>query len=93
MSNLDIEIYMTNFEGFFSKNPDQLKDLIGKANSEDFFNGVRVILEKNSENPEKPLEPTKQQIIDLVLTLNGVTKNIDKIIPFMTHHMGLICMN
>ena len=29
MGNLDIEIYMTNFKGFFDKNPDQLRQLIG----------------------------------------------------------------
>ena len=32
MGNVDIEIYMNNFVGFFKKNPDQLKILIGEIN-------------------------------------------------------------
>ena len=39
MKNLDIEIYMTNFKGFFDKNPDQLKQLIGNIDPEKFSLG------------------------------------------------------
>ena len=52
MGNLDIEIYMTNFKGFFDKNPDQLKQLIGDIDSDKFFTGVRGIVEFNSEDEE-----------------------------------------
>jgi hypothetical protein len=27
------------------------------------------------------------------LDLNGVPSNLEKVMPFMTHHMGLICLN
>jgi hypothetical protein len=84
---------MTNFKGFFDKNPEQLKQLIGDIDSDKFFNGVRKIVEVNSEDEEKPLEPTRKQLIDLIVKLNGDKKNVDKVIPYIKHHMGLICMN
>ena len=93
MGNLDIEIYMTNFKGFFDKNPDQLRQLIGNIDPKKFFNGVKKIVEFNSEDDEKPLEPTRKQLIDLILKLNGDQTSVDKILPYMQHHMGLICMN
>ena len=93
MKNLDIEIYMTNFKGFFDKNPDQLKQLIGEINPEKFYNGIRSIVEKNSEDDEKPLEPTRKQIIELLVDLNINTTNVKKVLPYMEHHMGLICLN
>lgn len=93
MKNLDIEIYMTNFKGFFDKNPDQLKQLIGEIDPEKFYNGIREIIEENSKEDEKPLEPTRKQIIGLLVDLNINTKNVKKVLPYMEHHMGLICMN
>ncbi len=93
MGNLDIEIYMTNFKGFFDKNPDQLRQLIGDIDPKKFFNGVKKIVEFNSEDDEKPLEPTRKQLIDLIVKLNGDKTGVDKVIPYIKHHMGLICMN
>ena len=93
MRNLDIEIYMTNFKGFFDKNPEQLNQLIGAIDSEKFFEGVRKIVEENSKEEERALEPTRKQLIGLILDLNGKKSNADKVIPYMEHHMGLICMN
>ena len=89
MKNLDIDIYMSNFKGFFDRNPDQLKKLIGNAKPEKFFDGIRNIVELNSRDEEKPLEPTKQQIIELVLNLNSPKK----IPTYFNHHMGDICLN
>lgn len=93
MGNLDIEIYMTNFKGFFDKNPDQLRQLIGDIDPKKFFNGVKKIVEFNSEDDEKPLEPTRKQLIDLIVKLNGKKTGVDKVMPYIKHHMGLICMN
>jgi hypothetical protein len=84
---------MTNFKGFFDKNPDQLRQLIGDIDPKKFFNGVKKIVEFNSEDDEKPLEPTRKQLIDLIVKLNGDKKGVDKVMPHMQHHMGLICMN
>jgi len=93
MSNLDVEIYMTNFKKYFENNPDQLTQLIGNIEKERFFDGVRKIVEENSTQEDKALEPTRKQLIGLLLDLNGVTTNIEKVLPFMEHHMGLICLN
>lgn len=93
MKNLDIEIYMTNFKGFFDKNPEQLKQLIGDIDPEKFYNGIREIVEENSKDSEQPLEPTRKQIIGLLVDLNINIKNVKKVLPYMEHHMGLICLN
>jgi hypothetical protein len=91
--NVDVEIYMNNFRSFFEKNPEQLKQLIGKIDSEKFFFGVKQIVEENAKDEEKALEPTRNQLIKLILDLNGETKNVEKVLPYMQHHMGLICLN
>ncbi len=91
--NLEIDIYMNNFIGFFDKNPDQLKQLIGNLDPNKFYDGVRNIVESNVKNEDVALEPTKKQLIDLLVVLNGKTTNFEKVLPYMGHHMGLICMN
>ena len=93
--SVDIDIYMTQFKGFFDKNPEQLKRLVGDINPEKFFDGIRSIVEENSQKEDAPLEPTRKQILTLIVDLNGGTKeNVEKrLIPFMEHHMGSICLN
>jgi nitrogenase molybdenum-iron protein alpha/beta subunit len=95
MGNIDIEIYMNNFIGFFKKNPDQLKILIGNTNSDDFFSEIKKLAEKNLSE-EKEIVPTRQQMIDLLVDMN-TNKNkkqiSDVVTPFMEHHMGKIIMN
>jgi hypothetical protein len=93
--SIDIDIYMTQFKGFFDKNPQQLRMLIGDVNPEKFFDGIRTIVEENSKKKDSPLEPTRKQILTLIVSLNGGTKEIveKKLIPFMKHHMGSICLN
>ena len=90
MKNLDIEIYMKNFKNFFDKNPDQLKRLIGDVNPENFYKGIRTIVTANSEQEDLPIEPTKKQIIDLILDMNNHKKGNT---TYFQHHMGTICMN
>lgn len=95
MGNVEIEIYMTNFIGFFKKNPDQLEILIGKMDSELFYNKIRDLAMENLE-AEKEVAPTRQQMIDLLISLNSErkTEEIKKVVtPFMDHHMGKIPLN
>jgi hypothetical protein len=93
--SIDIDIYMTQFKGFFDKNPQQLKMLIGDVNPKKFFDGIRTIVEENSKKEDLPLEPTRKQILTLIVDLNGGTKETveKRLIPFMEHHMGSICLN
>ena len=95
MGNVEIEIYMTNFIGFFKKNPDQLEILIGKLDSELFYKKIRDLATENLE-AEKEVAPTRQQMIDLLISLNSdrKTEEIKKVVtPFMDHHMGKIPLN
>lgn len=95
MENVEIEIYMSNFIGFFKKNPDQLQILIGKLDSEVFYSKIRNLATENLE-AEKEVAPTRQQMIDLLVSLNSERKKeeIKKVVtPFMNHHMGQISMN
>ena len=95
MANVDIEIYMTNFIGFFKKNPDHLKLLIGTIDSEIFYEEVRKLATNNFDS-EKEIAPTRNQLISLLVSLNQDKKEdqIKKDIqPFMDHHMGKIFMN
>ncbi len=93
--SVDIDIYMTQFKGFFDKNPEQLKRLVGDINPEKFFDGIRSIVEENSQKEDAPLEPTRKQILTLIVDLNGGTKETveKRLIPFMKHHMGSIYLN
>ena len=93
--SVDIDIYMTQFKGFFDKNPEQLKRLVGDINPEKFFDGIRSIVEENSQKEDAPLEPTRKQILTLIVDLNGGTKETveKRLIPFMKHHMVSIYLN
>jgi hypothetical protein len=95
MGNVDIDIYMNNFVGFFKKNPDQLKILIGEINPESFYSEIKSIAEKNLLD-EKEIVPTRKQMVDLLVGMN-TNKNkkqiTDVVIPFMEHRMGKIIMN
>ena len=93
--SVDIDIYMAQFKGFFDKNPKQLKMLVGDINPEKFFDGIRSIVEENSQKEDAPLEPTRKQILTLIVDLNGGTKETveKRLIPFMKHHMGSIYLN
>ena len=92
--SLEIEIYMSQFKGFFSKNPDQLKILIGDVEPESFYVKIRETVEKNVTE-EKSVEPTRKQILTLIVDLNGGTKETveKRLIPFKEHHMGSIYLN
>jgi hypothetical protein len=93
--SLEVEIYMNQFKGFFEKNPEQLKTLIGDVDPEKFYSKIKDLAQKNLLD-EKPIEPTRKQIIDILVEINkGVAVDEKKLmnLPFMKHHMGLICLN
>ena len=69
--------------------------LIGKLDSEIFYNEIRNLASQNLDS-EKEVAPTRQQMIDLLVSLNSERKKeeIKKVVtPFMNHHMGQISMN
>jgi hypothetical protein len=79
MKNLDIEIYISNLITFFDKNPNDLMELIGKLQKEEFFVKLREKCELNFKEG-KDIVLTKDQIIDAVLELKIPTTLEDKIL-------------
>lgn len=68
MKNVDVEIYISNLITFFDKNPNDLMELIGKSQKEEFFVKLREKCELNfKEGGDVVL--TKDQIIEIVLEL------------------------
>jgi hypothetical protein len=68
MKNVDVEIYISNLITFFDKNPNDLMELIGKSQKEEFFVKLREKCELNFKEG-KDVVLTKEQIIDVVLEL------------------------
>ena len=89
---VDVEIYMNEFVRFFKENPNDLIDLIGKANQDEFFHGVRELAEKNWENGDD-IQLTQKQIINLILKLNGKTPEMKLKLPMMVTKHGNIFLN
>lgn len=78
MKNVDIEIYISNLITFFDKNPNDLMDLIGDLQKEEFFVKLKEKCELNLKEG-KDIVLTKDQIIDAVLELKIPTTPEDKI--------------
>lgn len=68
MKNIDIEIYITNLISFFENNPNDLIDLIGSLQKNEFYTKLRERSELNYEEG-KDFVLTKEQIINIVLEL------------------------
>lgn len=78
MKNVDIEIYISNLITFFDKNPNDLMDLIGDLQKEEFFVKLKEKCELNLKEG-KDIVLTKDQIIETVLELKIPTTLEDKI--------------
>ena len=77
--NVDVEIYMNNIVKFFKSNPKDLLNLVPKEREKDFYDKIKEVAIKNSENGEDaPL--TQKQMIDICVVLNGKTPKEDKVI-------------
>ena len=99
MTNVDIDIYFSNFKTYFKENPQELTSLIGVASDTDFFNAVYEKINKNFKEGDE-LELTQKQIIAIVLdinkTINPHKKEIiynDNTNLFQKTEFGLICLN
>lgn len=68
MENIDCEIYIKNLISFFENNPNDLIDLIGSLQKQDFFDKLRDQCLKNYKKGED-IVITKQQIINIVIDL------------------------
>jgi hypothetical protein len=96
MKNLDVDLYITQFRGFFDKNPNDLLSLIGDVLVEDFFKRVEEQCYKNLEKGDE-VSVTRQQLIDIVVDLKSeeTEKDIQTSITKVFEHtkFGDICLN
>jgi hypothetical protein len=68
MKNVDIEIYLNQVITFFEKNPNDLMDLIGELQKDEFYLKLRQRCVKNVEEG-KDITLTKEQMINIVVDL------------------------
>lgn len=68
MSNVDIEIYVSQLISFFENNPNDLMELIGNLQKEEFYLMLRQKCEENHKKGED-IVLTKNQIIEIVVEL------------------------
>jgi hypothetical protein len=68
MKNVDIEIYLNQVITFFEKNPNDLMDLIGELQKDEFYLKLRQQCEKNVEEG-KDITLTKEQMINIIVVL------------------------
>lgn len=85
MKNVDLEIYITQLINFFENNPNDLLDLIGSLQKDEFYKKLRERCEKNIEEGID-LILTREQIVNIVVELKipdikeKKYKNLNKII-------------
>ena len=79
MSNVDIEIYVSQLINFFESNPNDLIELIGNLQKEEFYHKLREKCEENYKKGED-IVLTKNQIIDIVVELK-IPELSDKLNP------------
>ena len=96
MKDVDVEIYMNQLIGFFENNPNDLIQLIGTLQKDEFYQKLRSRCEKNVEEG-LDLVLTKEQIINVVVELkipeivDQKNQYLDKIIQKTT--FGEIILN
>lgn len=103
MKNVEVDIWLNQFIGFFDKNPNELKQLIGNIDKDLFFLNVREKCVKNLEEGDE-VSLTQKQLIDIIVLLNKTqnqhhisihdetnVKNVDNL--FKKTKFGTFCLN
>ena len=70
MKNIDCEIYISQVISFFENNTNNLMDLIGELQRNDFYEKLRERCEKNVDEGEDYVL-TRTQMINIVLELKA----------------------
>lgn len=68
MKNVDLEIYISQLINFFENNPNDLMDLIGTLQKNEFYKKLRERCEKNIKDGVD-LILTREQIVNIVVEL------------------------
>lgn len=87
MGNVDCEVYLRQLITFFENNPNDLMDLIGSVQKQEFFDKLREQCEKNSQESDDHII-TRQQMVDIVIRLKmpemvDTEESIEKIQGFI----------
>lgn len=87
MGNVDCEVYLRQLITFFENNPNDLMDLIGSVQKQEFFDKLREQCEKNSQESDDHII-TRQQMVDIVIQLKmseivNTEESIEKIQGFI----------
>jgi hypothetical protein len=70
MKNIDCEIYMSQLISFFENNPNDLIDLIGEIQKDEFYQKLKGRCLKNFEEGGDYVI-TRKQMIDIVIELKA----------------------
>jgi hypothetical protein len=68
MKNVDLEIYISQLVSFFENNPNDLLELIGSLQKDEFYQKLKERCEKNIEEGID-LVLTREQIVNIVVEL------------------------
>ena len=87
MGNVDCEVYLRQLITFFEHNPNDLMELIGTVQKQEFFDKLREQCEKNSQESDDHII-TRQQMVDIVIRLKmpemvNTEESIEKIQGFI----------
>jgi hypothetical protein len=78
MGNVDVEIYVSQLISFFENNPNDLIDLIGDLQKDEFYVKLREKCEENY-NKGEDIVLTKNQIVEIVLELKFTEVPVKKV--------------
>jgi len=93
MSNVDIDIYISQIISFFEKNPNELFILIGDLDKDFFFKKIKEVAQENHDKGED-INLTRSQMIDIVVKMHKEIKEQRVVnVPFMETPYGDICLN
>lgn len=94
--SVDVEIYVSQFKTFFQENPDDLANLIGKADPDQFFLRVYHQALQNLEEGND-IELTQKQLINIIVELNDkdvkVQDELEFKVPIMKTQFGDFILN
>ena len=97
MSSIDIDIYMNQLINFFENNPNDLMDLIGELDKDEFYILLKEQATLNYDKGED-VTLTQHQIIEVVVKLKKRDITNEKLViiinkVFQSTNHGLIGLN
>jgi hypothetical protein len=94
--SVDVEIYVSQFKTFFQENPEDLANLIGKADPDQFFLRVYHQALQNLEDGND-IELTQKQLINIIVELNDkdikIQDDLEFKVPIMKTQFGDFILN